>query len=257
LESTERGEPLRRVQCWFVVAVLGAELTSRTAIGHARSGLEEARRLGDPNAIGRMELAVGAAIRHATNDPDYLEHLLAAREILDEHPVPAWWEAGWDRGMTDLLLGGYLPASDERAAAHGEAAITTFERLGDRAMLGAALVEGTGAHGFSSDRTVGDLRRAIAIFDEVRSVHWQAHARLFLGIVLRYREEHEEAAIHLELGAEGLDDLGDVSCWANALRWLSHSETALGMTDRARRRVAEVIARFSLLPMQEVALPRT
>src|SRR5690606_8773885 len=37
----------------------------------------------------------------------------------------------------------------------------------------------------------------------------------------------------------------------------SHSETALGMTDRARRRVADVIARFSLLPMQEVALPRT
>ena len=257
LRSSSPADSLRRVKVWFVVAAMGAEITSPDAIDHARSGLEIARELDDANAIGRMELALGAAIRHSTLDPSYLEHLLGARAALDAHPEPPWWEPRWDRALTDLLLSGYLPSSDERSLAHGEAAITTFERLGDRAMMGAALVESVGSHGFDSDRTVADLRRAIEIFDEVRAGYWQAHALLTLGTILRLREDHEAAVIHLDRGARQLDDLGDLSCWATAARWLSHSETALGMSDPARRRLADVIERFDKLPMAEVALPRT
>jgi predicted ATPase/class 3 adenylate cyclase len=257
LEDSAAADPLRRVKCWFVVSVMGAELTSPAAIEHARAGLEISQQLDDPGATGRMELALGAAIRHSTTDPDYLEHLLEARRILDANPEPAWWEPAWDRALVDLLLSGYLPTSDDRAGQHAEAAVTTFERLGDRAMMGAALVEGIGPHGFDSDRTVADLRRAIDIFEEVRAGYWQAHARFVLGAILRLREQFEEAAIHLERGAEELDDLGDVSCWSNALRWLAHCESALGMSGRARGHLVEVIDRFDQLPMREIGLPRT
>lgn len=257
LEASGAADPLRRVKCWFVTAVMGAELTSPSAIEHARSGLEVARQLDDPNATGRMELALGAAIRHSTTDPAYLEHLLEARRVLDTNPEPVWWEPQWDRALMDLLFSGYLPMSDERSGAHAEAAVTTFERLGDRAMLGAALVEGIGGYGFYSDRTVADLSRAIDIFEEVRAGYWQAHARMILGMILRLREQPEEAAIQLEKGAEQLEDLGDISCWANSLRWLAHCQSALGMSASARAHLVEVIDSFEQLPMQEVALPRT
>lgn len=257
LDASDGADPLRRVKGWFVVAVMGAELTSPAAIDHARSGLEIARQLDDSNATGRMELALGAAIRHSTTDPAYLDHLLKARELLDTNPEPAWWEPQWDRAFTDLLFSGYLPLSDDRSGAHAEAAVTTFERLGDRAMLGAALVEGVGGYGFYSDRTVADLSRAVDIFEEVRAGYWQAHARMILGTILGLREQPEEAAIHLDKGAEQLEDLGDLSCWANSLRWLAHCESALGMSARARAHLVEVIDSFEQLPMQEVALPRT
>lgn len=257
LEATGNADPLRRIKCWFAVAAMGAELTSPAAIDHARSGLKVARQLEDPNAIGRMELALGAAIRHSTTDPAYLEHLLEARRVLDANPEPAWWEPDWDRALMELLLSGYLPATDDRSAAHAEASVTMFERLGDRAMLGAALVEGVGGYGFYSDRTVADLSRAVDIFEGVRAGYWQAHARMILGTILRLRDQPEEAAIHLEKGAEQLEDLGDISCWANSLRWLAHCESSLGMSANARAHLVDVIDRFEQLPMQEVALPRT
>jgi predicted ATPase/class 3 adenylate cyclase len=251
-------DPHATVKGWFVVATMGAETTSPAAIGHAREGLEIARRLGEPNAIGRMELALGAAIRHATTDPEYLEHLLAARLILDESPTPSWWEPDWDRAFTNLLFAGYLPSTDERVGEHAEVATTTFERVGDGAMLGATLVETAGArNGILSDQAIGDLQRAVEIFESVRSRYWQGHARMTLGTVLTLRDRPDEAAPHLSAAADQLDDLGDLNCWAASLRRLAESESALGMWDSAGGHLAEVIARFDLLPMQEVALPRT
>ena len=80
-----------------------------------------AREIGDPNAIGRMELALGAAIRHATTDPEYLEHLVEGRRLLEEHPEPHWWSATWDEALTQLLLAAYLPMEDGRLEEHGKA----------------------------------------------------------------------------------------------------------------------------------------
>jgi tetratricopeptide (TPR) repeat protein len=256
--SSLSADPYATVKAWFVVATLGAETTSPAAIGHARKGLEIARQLGEPNAIGRMELALGAAIRHATTDPEYLEHLLSARSMLDENPTPSWWESDWDRAFTNLLFTAYLPSTDERVGEHAEVAITTFERVGDEAMLGATLVDAAGGrHGLLSDQAIGDLRRAVEIFESVRSRYWQSHARMNLGTVLTLRDRPDEAAPHLSAAADQLDDLGDLNCWAASLRRLAESESALGMWDSAGGHLAEVIGRFDLLPMQEVALPRT
>jgi predicted ATPase/class 3 adenylate cyclase len=245
------------VKVWFVVACLGAETTSPVAIEHARRGLEVAHDMGEPNAIARMELALGAAIRHSTTDPEYLEHLLVARSALDQNAESPWWEPAWDRAFLNLLLTGYLPASDERSSEHAEVATTTFERVGDRAMLGATLVEGIGNHFSDTDRVKGDLRRALEIFEDVRAGYFQAHARMTLGVLLHFGDEPDEAAVHLAEGADQLEDFGDFNCWATSSRWLAESESSLGMTDLARSRLIDVIDRLDQLPMHEVAIPRT
>ena len=108
-----------RLQAWFAGAMLLAEITDPAGIELAREGLDLARSTGDPNRIGRLELALGAAIRHATNDPDYLEHLLDARSLLRDHPEPCWWEPAWDRAYTELMLAAYLPPDDiEKAVSY-------------------------------------------------------------------------------------------------------------------------------------------
>ncbi|HVR33573.1 MAG TPA: adenylate/guanylate cyclase domain-containing protein [Acidimicrobiia bacterium] len=257
LERSEPAELLGRIKVWHVTALMGAEITSPAAIEHARRGLELAQQSRDPNAIGRMELAVGAAIRHATTDPEYLGHLVDARGVLAEAPEPRWWEPAWDTAFVNLILSAYLPTTDEQVREHSEVATTSFERIGDRAMLGASLFEGIGGHGFVSDRSVADLRRAVEIFEEVRAEHWQAHARMNLGMILKLRDQPEEAAIHLTQAADQLDDLGDVFCWATSIRALSQSEAALGIVESAQTRLVEVIDRFDQLPMHEIALPRT
>lgn len=253
--DADHGDVVCRIRARFVAAMLGAEITDPVGIEHARRGLELARSAGHESLVGRMELALGAAIRHATDDPEYLEHLHRARHILDDGLDPHWWEPTWDRAYANLILSGYLPQDDPRIAEHGEAAFTAFERLGDRSNVGATLVET--AFGAGVGHAVGRLRQATAVFEHARGRYWQAHARMLLGLALRLEDTTEEAAIHLELAAEQLDDLGDLSCWANSTRWLAICEARMGMCDEPRRRMRDVIERFDRLPMQSVVLPRT
>jgi predicted ATPase/class 3 adenylate cyclase len=255
--ADESVDPMLIARVWFIAACMGAEITSVAAIDHARQGLETAKRTGDRNAIGRLELALGAAIRHSTTDPEYLEHLIAARSLLDEHAEPSWWEPEWDRGFLNLLLTGYLPSEDERVGEHLEVATSSFERVGDQAMLGATLFEGIGAWSSDQDRMIGSLRRALEIFEDVRAGYFQAHARMYYGVLMYQRQEVDEAAVFLSDGSEQLEDLGDLNCWATAVRWLAECEAEMGMIDDARRHLTGVLDILAGLPLQEVAVPRT
>jgi hypothetical protein len=124
-------DPNRLVKAWFTVAGLGAEITDPRGIEHARTGLGVAMTIDDPNAVGRMELQLGAAIRHSTTDPEYLEHLQEGRRLLEANPEPFWWEPEWERGLLNLIYAAYLPAEDERILEHIEAALESFDRAGD------------------------------------------------------------------------------------------------------------------------------
>ena len=57
--------------------------------------------------------------------------------------------------------------------------------------------------------------------------------------------------------ARRLEDVGDVNCWAGANRELAKCEATLGDPDPARERLSAVIERMPVLPMQEIAKPRT
>ncbi|MDX1449120.1 MAG: adenylate/guanylate cyclase domain-containing protein, partial [Acidimicrobiia bacterium] len=164
-EGTDR---TRLVKAWWTTSILAAELTMPEGIQFAREGLEVARAAGDPNLMGRMELALGATIRHATTDPEYLEHLVEGRRLLEEHPEPAWWVPRWDFGFTQLLLAAYLPADDGRVAEHINAALEVFDELGDIAILGATLNDAAGYFYFSGDpeRGLEMNRRACEIYAE-------------------------------------------------------------------------------------------
>lgn len=251
-------DPARLCRTWFVAGGLGAEITKPEAVGHARRGLDLARKIGDPGLIGRLELQLGAAIRHSTTDQEYLEHLVEARDILDRHPDPMWWEPDWERAFLNLLFAAYLPGTDLRKREHSEAAITTFGRLGDRAMLAASLTETVGEWRPGEEaRILGNMERALEIFDEVRVPYWQGHARMILGTLLMMQGEPDDAAAHLASGAEQLQDCGDLACWASSTRALARCEVELGLAANARSRMVRVIESFHLLPMREIVLPRT
>jgi predicted ATPase/class 3 adenylate cyclase len=248
----------RAIKAWAVAAAMGAEITMPAAIEHARSGLDLARGLGDPNTIGRLEAFLGAAIRHSTTDEAYLGHLLEGRRLLDEHPEPRWWEPEWDSAFMNLIFGAYFPADEPRMGEHLEAALTTFERLGDKAMLAATLTETSGTYGADTGpRIIANLRRALELLDEVHVPYWEGHARMILGMLLELSGAPDEAAVHLDTAADQLADVGDISCWATASRGLALCEAATGSADRGAGPIVAVIAELPHLPMQEVAVPRT
>ncbi|HSJ29423.1 MAG TPA: hypothetical protein VLB67_14545 [Acidimicrobiia bacterium] len=248
----------RAVKAWAVAAAMGAEITKPAAIEHARAGLDLARGLGDPNTVGRLEAFLGAAIRHSTTDEAYLGHLLEGRRLLDEHPEPRWWEAEWDSAFMNLIFGAYLPADDPRSGEHLEAALTTFERLGDKAMLAATLTETSGTYSAENGpRIIANLWRALELLDEVHVPYWEGHARMILGMLLELTGLPDEAAVHLEQAADQLAEVGDMSCWATSSRGAALCGAATGSADRGAGRAAAVIAELPRLPMQEIAVPRT
>ena len=84
--------------------------------------------------VTRLARAEGAEIILRIDDldadrakPEYLEHLLEGRRLLEQHPEPRWWSATWDEALTQLLLAAYLPMEDGRLEEHGKAAL---ERVG-------------------------------------------------------------------------------------------------------------------------------
>jgi predicted ATPase/class 3 adenylate cyclase/tetratricopeptide (TPR) repeat protein len=254
-------DPYRLAKVWYTTARFGAELTRPEGIEHARAGLAVAQTTEDPNLIGRLEMALGTCIRHATTDAEYLEHLLEGRRLLEAHPEPHWWEPAWERGLHSLLFAAYLPAEDERITEHLLTALEVFEESGDQMLLAATLADSAGMYG-EGDReldewALANVIRACEIFSGLDSPNWYGHALYYRGILLRYERDYREAIESLEMGARRLEDVGDVNCWAGALRALARCEAALGDTDPAQEKLAAVIDRMPVLPMQEITKPRT
>ncbi len=250
-----------RIKTWYTTARFGAELTRPAGIDHARRGLAVARATGNPNLIGRMELALGTCIRHATTDPEFHEHLLEGRRLLESNPDPLWWEPAWERALRNLLLAGYLPADDPRLAEHMNAALDGFEECGDRLLLAVTLTETAGVYG-EGDReldewAMANVRRACAILTDIGSPYWYGHALFYMGVLLRYEGEYAEAVENLAMGASRLDDVGDPNCWAGASRTLASCEIHMGQIDSAAQRLGAVIDRMPVLPMQDIVKPRT
>jgi hypothetical protein len=248
----------RIVKAWWTAAALGSEITRPQSIEHARAGLAVAERTGDPNLIGRMQQQLGASIRHATNDPEYLDHLHEGRRLLEAHPEPRWWEPGWERGFVNFISYAYLPADDARIHEHQAEAMAAFEATGDRVLTAATLVESSGLYGTDDDAVILEqIDRAAAMLEEMHVPYWYGHAVMIQGILRKYTGSDDVAVEILARGAEHLEEIGDLFCWATTSRALAGSEAELGHTDTARRRLAEVIRRVPQLPMPEVSKPRT
>ncbi len=255
--ATATTDPNRLVRAWFVTAGLGAEITDPAAIGHARTGLALARTMDDPNAVGRMELQLGAAIRHSTTDPEYLEHLEEGRRLLEANPEPFWWEPEWERGLLNLVYAAYFPAEDERILEHVEAAIESFDRVGDQALLAATLGDSAGLWGQADEEwLMSNLVRSVEILGGMQVPYWHGHALMTLGSILEQSGELERAAGYLSEAARHLEDMGDMNCWASSTRRLATAEAALGSPDPARARLAATIEAMPILPMHEIHKPR-
>jgi hypothetical protein len=247
-----------RLQAWWVTAGLGAEITDPAAIGHAREGLALARSTGEPNAIGRLELQLGAAINHSTTDPEYLEHLVEGRRLLEAHPEPHWWEPEWERGLLNLILAAYLPPDDERLREHTEIALAAFEAVGDRALLAATLGDSVNLMGQADEAWImGNVERSVEILRGMRVPYWHGHALQMLGILVGGQGRHEEASAHLGEAARELQQMGDLNCWAASLRRKASVDAARDEPDAARAALVTAIEALPLLPMQEVHTPRS
>lgn len=256
--APETTEPERLIKAWWSAANLGAEITRPSSVEHAERGLGMARATGDPNAIGRMEMQLGAAIRHTSTDPSYLEHLREGRRLLDTNQEPLWWEPDWERGLLNFILAAYLPSDDERALEHYETAEAVFEELGDRAMLAATLIHSFGLRGDADDEWIkGNILRAIDIFETLDSPYWHGHGLMYLGVVLKLEGDITRAAEALTTAARRLEESGDLACWGVSSRLLVTVEPELGATGAARRRICAVIDSMPAFPMQEIAGPRT
>ena len=249
-------DTVARLKAYFVVGSLGAEITDAKAVAHARHGLELARSTGDPNLIGRMEWVLGATIGHATSDPEYEEHLLEAERLLREHPEPHWWEPDWEQGLLALNLASYLPPEGELTPVRIRRAMTTFEEIGDRAMLAAALDLSTVLWGQADeDWLVGNNQRAAEILSEMQVPYWYGHVLLSLGATQGQRGELVEASENLAHGARLLEEMGDLNCWSICVRRRALAESAMGKGRSAMAGLATVLAAMPQLPMTELHQP--
>lgn len=248
------------IKALWATGLLCAEITRPEGIDYTRRGLELAKTTNEPGLIGRMQLALGACIRHATTDPEYLEHLVEARRLLDDNPPPYWWGEQWDRGLINLLLAAYLPSGDERVLEHLTTALDLFESCGDQAFASITLSESATLY-MEGDRAqdewvLDNVRRACEIYSSFDSPNWHGHALQILGILLRYEGEPAEAAENLAQAARMLDEVGDVNCWAVSTRSLARCEAAIGKFHEAAQRLALVIDRIPVLPMQSTSKAR-
>jgi tetratricopeptide (TPR) repeat protein len=252
-------DPYRIVKAWWTTAILAAELTRPDGIGFARAGLEVAKTLDDPNAVGRMELALGATIRHSTTDPEYLDHLVEARALVEQHPSPHWWDEPWDRTINQVLLAAYLPLEDDRAGEHLEAALAGLEEYEDVGLHGAMLSDGAGYYYLTGERARGlaMAEQAAEVYAELDSPNWYGHVLQTWATLLHLDGRFDEAKDHFSDAAQLLDEVGDVNCWAASSRGAALCEVRIGAIESAASRVLATIERMPALPMQEVNKPRT
>lgn len=247
------GDRLLRVKSAYAASVLAAELTRPAGIDYARTGLALAHELDDPNAVGRMELALGAAIRHATTDPEYLEHLVRGRQLLEAHPEPHWSDPEWDRGIIQVLLAAYLPPEDERLEEHIEAALSAMESYGDMAMFGAILSDAAGYFYLYGDRQRGldAAARAHEIYEGLESPNWQGHVIQTRASLARFEEDDDGAIELFRRSAALLEGVGDVNCWAHSTRTMAVCLARRGDTSEAAQLMLNVMERLEILPMMD------
>ncbi|NND85695.1 MAG: hypothetical protein HKN46_11155 [Acidimicrobiia bacterium] len=91
----------------------------------------------------------------------------------------------------------------------------------------------------------------------MRSPYWLAHAHQTHGTIMNLQGAPALAADSLQVAVGLMADCGDLSCWANSARGLARAELALGRPEHAAELLVEVIDALPVLPMQEIALPRT
>jgi hypothetical protein len=141
---------------------------------------------------------------------------------------------------------------------HVQTALEGFEKAGDQALLAATLGDSAGLWGqVEDDWIMANLNRSVEILGNIQVPYWYGHALQTLGAIAAEGGDHEAAAQHLAIAASHLEDCGDVSCWAGSSRRLATAEAALGRVDDAAARVAAVIDAMPILPMKELAKPRT
>ncbi|MDX1690398.1 MAG: adenylate/guanylate cyclase domain-containing protein [Acidimicrobiia bacterium] len=247
------------LQAWFVVALCGAEITDPGGIDHARSAVAVAETMDDPNALGRARLALAATIRHATSDPEYLDHLVEARRLLEDHPEPFWWEPDWDEALNALLIGVYLPREEPRKGEHIRRAVELFERAGDSALMAASLEATAGLWDLTDDNgpLEANVGRAVEILRELDIPYWLGHALQTLGHLLNVGGRPQPAQAVLGEARTLLEDCGDLNCWAVSTRGMTTAELSLGRHRGPAARMVEVIDHLPVLPLSEIHIPRT
>ncbi len=249
--ATAETDRVRLIKAYFTMSALGFEITLPRSVEDSAAGLDLANATGDLNLIGRMELAHGAAIRHATTRTDYGPHVMRGRDLLADHPEPYWWEEEWEHGWHDHLLSGYLPYGTQGIREHSERAIKTFEQLGDDAQLVAALCESAMQTGGDDDEWIrGNLERAIEMIEYVHVPYWAGHAHMFMGLLQEEHGEFDDAVVSLTNSIAPLEDSGDLSCWGVSLRSLAGIASRRGEHDAAAKRLLSVVSRAEGLPMK-------
>ncbi|MDH5294860.1 MAG: hypothetical protein OEW91_14365, partial [Acidimicrobiia bacterium] len=250
-------DPVVAIKAQYVAATLGSEITDPESVAHARAGLELARVHGDPNLIGRMELILGASIRHSTIDPEYLEHLLEGRRLLEAHPAPHWWAPVWESALHNLVYAAYLPREDERLSEHIDAALRGFEEAGDEALYAATLSDSAAVYGQGRDDwVIANSTRAVEILERLGVPYWHGHAVQLLGAIHQSRGDHAEALRHLEASTSELDLCGDVSCWMRSTIAAIVSRVELQSTEGAGRMFHAVLDALPVVPLAELHIPR-
>lgn len=243
-----------RIRGWWLASIMSVGISSPRAVDQARAGLAEARATGDQNLIGRMELALGAAIRNLSMDTaESVEHLTEGRRLLEAHPEPYWWDPTWEEGFLQLTFAMYVIQSDERKREHFERAIDLLDRAGDAVLHSAALSETVELWGVADEEWVmNNARRAVQLLDSLEVPYWSGHSRILHGIMLIRRDELVEAIRNFDLAAGELIDLGDINCWAKSLGLMAGCRIELGHLDAAGADLLDVIEQMDDLPRAQI-----
>ena len=252
------GDPLARIKLAHTMATLAAEVTRPAGIEYGRIGLALAEELGDMNVIGRLELALGAVIRHSTTDPEYLGHLQRGRELVDQHPGTPWWDETWDKGINHVVLAAYMPHDDERLEEHIEKALTAMREHGDIGIYAALLSDAAGFFYFGGDKERGlaAAQEAAEIYADLESPSWHGHVIMTNAILLRGEGDMDRAGPLFLEAAELLESVGDVNCWARSTNAWATCVAGRGNVSEAAAAMGSVIDALPILPMQEIAGPQ-
>jgi len=241
-----------RIRGWWLASIMGTGITDPRAVDQARAGLAEARAIGDQNLIGRMELALGAAIHNLSLDPEYVERLAEGRRLLEAHPEPYWWDPTWEQGFLQLTIAIHIPPSDDRAREHFETAIDALDQAGDAVLYSAALGETASLWGVADDEWVMDNSyRSVELLDGLDVPYWAGHSRITNGVFLIRRDGLDEAISNFERAAVELIDCGDINCWASSLGHMAGCMIELGQLDGAGAHLLDVVEQMDHLPMIE------
>ncbi len=246
--ATSETDPARIRGRWLA-SIMSTGITDPRAVDQARAGLAEARTTCDQNLIGRMELALGAAIHNLSLDPEYLEHLTEGCRLLEAHPEPRWWDPTWEEGLHHLIIATHLPASDDRVREHFERGLDALDQANDAVLHSALLSETVSLWGVADDGWVMDnTHRSVELLDQLDVPYWSGHSRITNGVFLMLRDRLDEAIANFDLASGELIGCGDMNCWATSLGLLASCRIELGQLDGAAAHLLVVVEQMDHLP---------